>query len=114
MAQTRFAHDLEGLVVTIGTGIDGPGDAQRFEQFRDIAGMLTAGGEGVIIEGEFPHLRDVVNDPFNLVIDVFRRAEAHLATGKGLWPQAVDTLGWAATAGVDRDVGVLKVRDHIL
>src|SRR6185369_3657920 len=113
MAQAGLAHDLEGLVVAVGAGIDGPGEPQRLDQAGYRPGVFFIGRERVIVEGELAHLGDVVLDPLDFLVNVLRTASAHFPTGNGLGPEAVDAAGGAAAAGIDRDIRVLEVRYYV-
>src|SRR5512133_2773204 len=113
MTQSGFTHDLEGIVIAVGAGVDCPGDAQRLDQFGHGPGVFLVGAEGVVVKREFAHLGDVVHDPLDLFVHVLRAAGTHALAGKGLGPEAVDAAGRTAAAGIDRDVGVLEVRDDI-
>ena len=81
---------------------------------RDRLGARQVVGEGVVVEEEFPHLREIALRQRDLLGDVPRRAHAVAMSADGLRPQAEGAARFAAAAGVQRHVGVQQVADEVV
>ncbi len=76
--------------------------------------MFPVGGKCVVVKRELAHFGDIIDNPLDLFIDILWTAGTHFPPGECLGPEAVDAAGRAATTGVDRDIGVFEVGNHIL
>ena len=80
---------------------------------RDFARARKIRGEGIVIEEEFPHLREELLHVGHFVGDILRRTNAIFVSADGLRPEAEGALRRAAAAGVKAHVRMQQVTDEI-
>ncbi len=113
-AEAVILEDFQGFARHVGFGVAGPGDAEFAELAGDGFGAGQVVGEGVVVEEPFAGLREEFHTLADFGGDVFGAADAVFVAADGLRPEAEGAAGFAAAAGVHRDVGVHQVADEVV
>ncbi len=113
-AQAALLEDLERLVGHIGLGVAGPGDAERPQAVGDLFGARTVVGEGVVVEEELLDLRELRLGARDLGHHVGSAARAVAVPADRLRPEAEGAARLAATAGIEREVGMQQIADEVI
>ena len=102
-AQAVVLQHLQRLARHVGLGVARPGHAELAELAGDRLGARQVVGEGVVVEEELLHLREVLLGQADLLDDVADAAGPVAMAAHGLRPQAEGAARLAAAAGIERE-----------
>ena len=112
--QAVLAQHLERLVGHVGLGVARPGDAEPPEPAGDLLRPGAVVGEGVVVEEELLHLRELALGKGDLIDYVPGTPRAVAVAADGLGPEAEGAARFAAAPGVEREIGMEEIADEIV
>ena len=113
-AQAVLLEYLQGLTRHVRLGVARPGHAELAELAGDFLRARQVVREGIVVEEELLGLRELLQAVLDLLDHVRDRAGAVGVPAHRLRPEAEGAARLAATARIERDVGVLEVPDEVL
>ena len=112
--QPVVLQHLQRLARHVRLGVARPRHAQLAQLARDRLRARQVVGEGVVVEEEFPHLREIAPRQRDLLRHMARRAHPVAMPAHRLRPQAERAARLAAAPGVERHVRMQQIADEVV
>ncbi len=111
--RTAVRHGLQFFILAVAARGAGPLEFQGLEFLAQFDGAILADVEGVVVEENLFHLREVAEGLFDFLHDVVHRTRAPGMSGNRLRPHAEGTEGRTAAGSVEGNERVQEKRDIV-
>src|ERR1700676_442552 len=113
-AGSAVGHSLQLFVLAVAAGGAGPLKFQRLEFLAQFNGTILTDVEGIVIEENFLHLREVTDGVFNFLDNVVDGTYAPGVAGDGLRPHTESAKGRATARSVEGDERIQEKRNIVI